>query len=207
MPRRLLLASLSLALVATLSACSTKDATIESGTTDTTVEAPTATTQTGTGDTATTDTATADTSGADIAAAIAGPPGSHAGSCPTQDAVDGMQSELESATGGASSADQLASQYDAAFSFLGSYLPDERQADLETVRSAFAGYVQALSGVDLSDPNSLSADQTAALDAAGQAFDTPDVEAANSRIEDYFSQTCPGVNFDDGEGTSDTTAN
>ena len=108
-----------------------------------------------------------------------------------------MQNELEAASGGASSTDQLASEYDAAFGFLGAYLPEERQADLELVRNAFSGYVQALSGVDLSNPDQLTNDQYAALDAVGQAFDTPDVEAANSRIQDYFSQTCPGVNFDE----------
>ena len=208
MPRRVLLASLSVLLVAALSACSTKQASSENASTDTTAEVS-ATTQPSTSDTATNDTGSGDTSSGDTSESvvdIAGPAGSRAGTCPTQDQVDSMQNELEAASGGASSTDQLAAEYDAAFGFLGAYLPEERQADLELVRNAFSGYVQALSGVDLSNPDQLSNDQYAALDAAGQAFDTPDVEAANSRIEDYFSQTCPGVNFDEGSGTTGTTS-
>ncbi len=149
-----------------------------------------------------------DTSTSVATADAAGPAGALAGSCPTQTQVDSVQSELEAGSSGATSSEDLAADYDAAFSFLANYLPPDRQADLDVVRHAFSGYVQALSGVDLSNPDALSDDQYAALDAAGQAFDTPEVEAANSRIEDYFTQTCPGVNFNSDTGTTgDTTPN
>ena len=68
--------------------------------------------------------------------------------------------------------------------------------------------MQALSGVDLSNPDALTDEQTAALDAASASVDNPEVEAANTRIEDYFTQTCPDVNFDEpDQSTSDTTPN
>ena len=111
--------------------------TTENASTDTTVEASTATTQPSTSDTATSDTGTGNTGPATRGSVADSParPASRAGSCPTQDQVDSMQSELEAASGGASSSDQLAAEYDAAFGFLGAYLPDERQADLDLVRN------------------------------------------------------------------------
>jgi hypothetical protein len=186
MPRRVLLASLSLLLVA-LSACSTKDATTENASTATTQPANSA------GD------PTADPE-------APAPAASRAGSCPTQDQIDGVQSSVESAADGSS--DELVAQFDAAYTFLGSYLPDELQADLTLVRASFASYMQALSGVDLSNPDALTDEQTAALDAASASVDNPEVQAANTRIEDYFTQTCPGVNFDEPDpSTSDSTPN
>ena len=41
-----------------------------------------------------------------------------------------MQSRMDEASSGATSSDQLASQYEATFAFFGAYLPEERQADL-----------------------------------------------------------------------------
>jgi hypothetical protein len=205
MSRRVVLASMSLLLVAALASCSTKPAVTEAAT-GTTAEGST-TTAPSTPDT-TSDAGSGDSTTSVPVGDLAAPAASRAGSCPTQDQVDAVQNELEAGSSGASSSDQLAAEYDAAFSFLAAYLPPERQADLELVRNAFSGYVQALSGVDLSNPEALTDDQYAALDAAGKAFDTPEVEAANSRIEDYFSQACPGVNFNDGSNsTGGTTPN
>jgi hypothetical protein len=207
MLRRAPVALLALVLVAGLAACSSKDASdVSSGTTAGASTQTTVTDTTAAAEADGTDTTPASTVDAGALAANAGAPASHAGSCPTQDDVDGMQAELESASGGdVTDIASLAAEYDAAFAFLAAYLPSDHQADLDTVSNAFSGYVDALSGVDLSNPDALTDDQKAALDAAGQQFDTPEVEAANTRIEDYFTQTCPNVNFDEGGSTSDTS--
>ena len=83
------------------------------------------------------------------------------------------RADVESAADGSS--DELVAQFDAAYTFLGSYLPDELQADLTLVRASFASYMQALSGVDLSNPDALTDEQTAALDAASASVDNPEV--------------------------------
>jgi hypothetical protein len=134
---------------------------------------------------------------------IAGPPAALAGSCPTQQALDTAQGHLEAASGEASSVDDLTAEYDASFAFLAAYLPAERLLDLGEVRSAFSGYLQALEGIDLADLDQLSEQQAAALDEASRAFITPEVEQANARIQEYFAQACPDVDF--GGGTEDTT--
>lgn len=207
MSRRILAALVAVLVVAGAAACSSKGSddvstatteTVSGATSDT--AAPDTTTGGGAEGADTTDT----TADAASIAALAGEAGSRAGACPTQAEVDTVQAELEAASGGSvTDVDSLAAEYDAAFSFLAAYLPADKQADLDLVRNAFSGYVQALSGVDLSNPDALSDDQKAALDAAGQQFDTPEVEAANTRIEEYFTQTCPDVNFDDGGSSTD----
>lgn len=206
MLRRVLVVLAALFFAASLAACSDNGASDVSSDTTAGASSQTAVTDTTAGSPAAgTDTTEVSPLDAGAIASTAGAPGSRAGSCPTQDEVDGMQAELESASGGGvTDIDTLAAEYDAAFSFLAAYLPADRQADLETVRNAFSGYVHALSGVDLSNPDALTDDQKAALDAAGQQFDTPEVEAANTRIEGYFTQTCPNVNFDSGSSTADT---
>lgn len=150
-------------------------------------------------------TPTDETTGTTIA--IAGPPAALAGSCPTQQALDTAQGHLEAASGEASSVDDLTAEYDASFAFLAAYLPSDRLVDLAEVRSAFRGYLQALEGVDLADldqtsPEGMSREQAAALDEASRAFITPEVEQANARIQEYFAQACPEVDF--GGGTEDT---
>jgi hypothetical protein len=198
MPGRVLAASLFLLLVTALSACSTKDATTE--------DASTATTLQPSSDPATSDTG-ADATSSPVAD-VAAPAGSRVGSCPTQGQVDSMESELAAASGGATGSDRLTSEYDATFAFLGAYLPEERQADLDVVRNAYRSYDQVVSRVDLTNPDAIMDDQKAALDAAGQVFDAPEFAAAMSRIGDYFTQTCPNVNlYDDGSATAGTTPN
>lgn len=147
-----------------------------------------------------------DGSGAtDTTVAVSGPPAALAGSCPTQQDLDAAQDRLEAASGEAGSVDEIVAEYDASFSFLAAYLPEERQADLDVVRAAFRGYLGALDGIDLTDPDQLSADQLAALNQASQAFEAPEVEEANRRIEQYFADACPDVDFTEGDSVTSST--
>jgi hypothetical protein len=137
----------------------------------------------------------------------AGPPAALAGTCPTQEALDATQQQLESASGGASKVDDLSAEYDASFAFLAAYLPPDLLTDLAAVRTAFRGYLQALEGIDLggldqTNPEGLTKEQAAALDQASQAFLTPEVEQANARIEQYFVDACPDVDFGGSTGTT-----
>src|SRR4051812_45128374 len=101
MSRRVALAFLPVVLVAMLSGCSAKDA-AERDATDTTAESSTAPTQPSAADTSSTDTGAPD---ADGAAPISGPAASQAGSCPTQDEIDSMQSRMDEASSSATSSD------------------------------------------------------------------------------------------------------
>jgi hypothetical protein len=66
-------------------------------------------------------------------------------------------------------------------------IPDQIRDDFETVRNAYQAYFQALrdAGGNILDP-----DVQQQLQGASDALDTPEVQAANERISDYFENTC-----------------
>jgi hypothetical protein len=68
-------------------------------------------------------------------------------------------------------------------------MPAELRDDFETVSAAYQQFAQALRSAagDPFDP-----DNAQAITDAQDALDAPDVQAASDRIQDYFSERCPG---------------
>jgi hypothetical protein len=68
-------------------------------------------------------------------------------------------------------------------------VPPELRDDFDTVADAYRQYATALGDV-LRDP--LGSDAQQKVQDAQQALEAPEVQAANERIQSYFSERCPG---------------
>jgi hypothetical protein len=67
-------------------------------------------------------------------------------------------------------------------------IPDEVKDDFETVANAYRDYIEQLKGLDMTD--AFNADTMAKLQAAAEKISTPEVEAAQDRIDKYFTDNC-----------------
>lgn len=71
--------------------------------------------------------------------------------------------------------------------------PEEIADDLTTVADALGSYYEtiAASGVDLSDPATLTPEAVGAIEEAAAALDIPEFEDASNRITAWFEENCP----------------
>ena len=89
-------------------------------------------------------------------------------------------------TGGATQ-DQI-DQFEKDTSDLEAKIPSELKDDFKTVADAYKEYGDTLKGIDFTDL--ANADTLNKLEDAGKKLDSPDVKAAQDRIQAYFDDNC-----------------
>ncbi len=84
-----------------------------------------------------------------------------------------------------------AAAFEQDYAAAGKLVPSKLKGDYDTLGTAVKQFANSLQGVDLSNPSSYANPAVAAkLQAAGQAFDAPQVKAASTALENYFKANC-----------------
>lgn len=120
------------------------------------------------------------------------------GGCPTAAEAKEIKDTFEGfdPTAPGNDAAALMAKVNESLEMMKKYLPSSLHGDLETVTSALTDLLTAVSGVDMTNPASISPEKLAELQAASAKMQAPEVEKAMDNISNYFKTNCPDIGLD-----------
>lgn len=125
-------------------------------------------------------------------------PDSGDGGCPTAEEATSVSESFDVFDPTAPSFDpaKLKASVEQAMALIEKYLPSSLQGDLVIVRGAITQFVEAMQGIDISNPASVTPEQMKKLEEITKAMSSPEVKTAMDNIADYFNTNCPDSGLD-----------
>jgi hypothetical protein len=122
-----------------------------------------------------------------------GTTGESDGNCPTQSVVDALEQSLDGVEDlDPSNMSEAGDAVQTALDQMAGYLPAGYDADVETLREGLTVLFGMYGSIDMNNP---TPEQIAEIEATMSQLDEAELEAASSRIEQYFTDNCPDVVF------------